>query len=61
MNLGIGLCRAISQARAPFMGGDGGGLAAVLRGEQVSGVILAHADRDDCVGAAELAEGAIGL
>jgi hypothetical protein len=34
-------------------GGDGGG-------EQVSGVILAHADRDGWVGAAELAEGAMG-
>jgi hypothetical protein len=42
-------------------GGDGGGeLAAVRRGEQVSGVILAHADRDGWVGAAELAEGAMG-
>jgi hypothetical protein len=41
--------------------GDGGvELAAAHGGEQVSGVILAHADRDGWVGAAELAEGAMG-
>jgi hypothetical protein len=42
-------------------GGDGGvELAAAHGGEQVRGVILAHADLDGWVGAAELAEGAMG-
>ncbi|WIG60300.1 MAG: hypothetical protein OJF49_003048 [Ktedonobacterales bacterium] len=38
--------------------GDDGELAAAHGGEQVRGVILAHADLDGWVGAVELAEGA---
>ncbi len=46
---------------AGFGGGDGGvELAAAHGGEQVRDVILAHANRDGWVGAAELAEGAMG-
>jgi hypothetical protein len=54
--------RTVSAAlRAVGLGGEGGvELATAHGGEQVRGVILAHADRDGWVGAAELAEGAMG-
>ncbi len=53
--------RAGGGLRVSGTGGDGGvELAAAHGGEQVGGVILAHADRDGWVGAAELAEGAMG-
>ncbi len=53
--------RAGGGLRVSGAGGDGGvELAAAHGGEQVGGVILARADRDGWVGAAELAEGAMG-